>query len=65
MQGIDPYAFMQSAAGRMDTLTDAAELDLMLDDLEYLYEVMDPELQSLADGLMERVRERIARLSRT
>jgi len=65
MKGIDPHAFMQAAAGRLDTLTDPAELDLMLDDLEYLYEVMDPELQSLADGLMERVRERIARLSRT
>jgi len=65
MDGIDPYAFMQSAAGPLHTVTDPAELDLMLDDLEYLYEVMDPELQSLADDLMERVRKRIAGLSRT
>jgi len=65
MDGIDPSAFMQSAAGRLDAVTDPAGRDLPLHDLEYLYEVKEPELQSLADGLMERVRERIARLRRT
>jgi hypothetical protein len=65
MDGIDPYAFMQSAAGRVDALTDPADLNRMLDDLEYLYEAMDPELQSLAEGLMDRVRERLAGLRRS
>jgi hypothetical protein len=65
VDGIDPYAFMHRAAGRLDGLTDPTELDRMLDDLEYLYEVLDPELQPLADKLMERVRERLARLSPT
>lgn len=34
----------------------------MLDGLEYLYEVMDPELQDLAETLMQRLRERMASL---
>jgi hypothetical protein len=58
MDGVDPYAFLQSAAGQLDGM-DAASLDRLLDDLEYLYEVLDPELQPLADGVMERARARL------
>lgn len=61
MQGIDPYAYMQRAAGRVDQ-ADAAETERMLDDLEYLFEVIDPELQGLAEGLMQRLRARLAEL---
>lgn len=63
VDGVDPYAFLQSAAGRLDGM-DAARLDRLLDDLEYLYEVLDPELQPLADGVMERARARLEGLRR-
>jgi hypothetical protein len=43
---------------------DPASLDRMLDDLEYLYEVMDPELQPLAEQVMERIRARLEALRR-
>ncbi len=59
MAGVDPYAHMQDVARRLDRAT-RPELERMLDDLEYLYEVMDPELQALADGLMERLRARLS-----
>jgi len=62
MDGVDPYAFMQQAAGRLDGISSLGELNRLLDDLEYLYEVMDPELQALADGLIARVQGRIAGL---
>ena len=55
MDGIAPYAFIQSAPSRLDRLTDPGDLNRMLDDLKYLYEVMDPEPQSLAEGVTERV----------
>lgn len=61
VDGVDPYAYLQSAAGRLDRMG-AADLDRLLDDLEYLYEVLDPELQPLADGVMERARARLADL---
>lgn len=61
-RGIDPYAFMQQAAGRLDRISDPRELDRLLDDLEYLFEVLDPELQDLAEGLMGRIRARQAAL---
>ncbi len=62
MNGIDPHATMQRAAGRITESRDPAELDLLLDDIEYLYEAMDPELQGLAEQVMERLRERITEL---
>lgn len=62
MNGIDPYAAMQRAGRRLQESQDPAELDRLLDDIEYLYEVLDPELQGLAEEVMDRLRERIAKL---
>ena len=62
MNGIDPYALMQHASGRIKASQDPAELDRLLDDLEYLWEAMDPELQDLAEQVMTGLRERIAAL---
>jgi hypothetical protein len=53
---------MQSAAGRLDRIEDPAELDRLLDDLEYLFEALDPELQYLAEDLMQRTRVRLGQL---
>jgi len=57
--GVDPYAYMQQVAGVVDTLTDRDSINTILDELEYLYEVLDPELQPLADDLLERLRRRL------
>ena len=62
MNGIDPYATMQRAAGRIKESRDPGELDRLLDDIEYLCEAMDPELQGLAEQVMDGLRERIAEL---
>jgi hypothetical protein len=62
MNGIDPYATLQRAAARITESRDLTELDRLLDDIEYLYEALDPELQGLAEQVMDRLRERIAEL---
>ncbi len=59
--GVDPYAYMQQVAGAMDRLNDRERINTILDELEYLYEVLDPELQPLADGLIEQLRSRLDR----
>ena len=59
MHGIDPYAYLQQLAGRLETLGNRDDVESALDDAEYLYEVMDPELQHLADDLIDRLRERL------
>lgn len=59
MEGIDPYAYLQQVAGALDQLTERRQIEVVLDELEYLYEVLDPELQHLADDLIARVRQRL------
>ena len=59
MNGVDPYGYMQRLAGRLDSLDDWQEIERALDDLEYLFEVMDPELQGYADDLIEQLRTKL------
>lgn len=62
MNGIDIQAYMSRLAGRLDVMTQRGEIETALDELEYLYEVMDPELQHLAEDLMARLRRKLTTL---
>jgi hypothetical protein len=59
MDGIDPWAYMQDLARRLDTLEGRGQVEQELDRLEYLLEVLDPELQGPAYDLVERLRQRL------
>jgi len=59
MPGVNPYAYMQQVAGRLTQLTDRNEIETLLDEVEYLYEVIDPELQETADQLIAQLRSRL------
>ena len=60
-QGIDAIAWMQQLAGRLDQLRTRAEIETALDDVEYLMEALDPELQAPACQLVERLRHKLER----
>lgn len=61
--GIDALAYMQQATIALkDGITDRQELESVLDELEFLYEALDPELQTAADQLIGQYRERLASL---
>jgi hypothetical protein len=59
VEGIDPYAYLQRVAAALDRLREGPEIEVVLDELEYLYEVLDPELQHLADDLIGQLRRRL------
>ena len=59
MQGVDPYAYLQQVAASLEALGTRREIETVLDELEYLYEIIDPELMYLADDLIERLRKRL------
>lgn len=61
MSGIDPYAYMQQVAVKMDELTARDEIETVLDELEYLFEVIPPEMQDNAEKLIGMLREKLAR----
>jgi hypothetical protein len=64
MNGVDPWGYMQDLAGRIDAMSERGEIERALDDLEYLMEVLDPELQEPAYGLVERLRDKLANTDR-
>ena len=59
MQGIDPIGYLQQVAARLDSLRDRDEINTLLDEVEYLMEVIDPELQQPAYELIERLRQKL------
>lgn len=59
----DPHAYLQEVARRLPTLTRRAEIEPLLDDVEYLFEVMPPEMQDPAYAIIEQLRAKLAAAS--
>ena len=59
MNGIDPYGYMQRLSGEIDRLTDPDEIVTALDEMEYLFEVIPPELQDSAEQLIHLLRQKL------
>lgn len=59
MDGIDPYAIMVEVAGELDHLTDRDEIVAALDEVEYLFEILPPEMQDSAEQLIQRLRHKL------
>jgi hypothetical protein len=59
MSGIDPYAYLQQVAMRMHELNSRTEIETVLDEVEYLFEVIPPEMQDNAEKLIEQLRIRL------
>ena len=59
MRGVDPYGYLQELSGRLGALRERSEIEDALDDLEYLFEVMPPDLQDLAEPVIETLRSRL------
>ena len=62
--GFDPAAALQVIAGRIAGLSEPAEIERALDEVAFLSEAADPELQYLAAGLVDTLRRRLAELPR-
>ena len=63
MKGIDPYSYMQQLARRLPELTGRGELEAALDDMEYLFDLITPELQDPAEELIAMLREKLRQAS--
>ena len=63
MNGIDPYAYMQQVAVKMDELTEREEIETVLDEVEYLFEVIPPEMQDNAEKLIGLLRAKLANMA--
>lgn len=60
MTGINPYGTLLEVSRVLDTLTQRDEIEAALDRVEYLFEVVPPELQDLAEPIIETLRKKLA-----
>ena len=60
MQGIDPYEYLNQVALNLDRLTRREQVETVLDEVEYLFEVIPPEMQDQAENLVELLRKRLS-----
>jgi hypothetical protein len=61
MDGINPLEYMQQVAAQMSQLTSRREIETVLDEVEYLFDALDPELQDTAYQLIEQLRAKLER----
>jgi hypothetical protein len=62
MNGVDPYSYLQEVSGRLDKLTERREIETVLDEVEYLFEVIPPEMQDLAEPIIEILRNKLSQI---
>jgi hypothetical protein len=60
MSGIDPYAYLQQVSVNFSLLVEPKQVEAVLDEVEYLFEIIPPELQDLAEPLIVKLRDKLA-----
>ena len=58
--GADPYSYLAEVSRTIDTLAQRDQIETVLDEVEYLFEVMPPELQDLAEPVIEVLRKKLS-----
>jgi len=56
--GVDPYNYLTEVSRKIDILTQRDEIETALDEVEYLFEVIPPELQDLAEPIIRALRKK-------
>ena len=59
MNQLDPNAYIQQVAIRLNELTARDEIETVLDELENLFEVIPPETQDSAEQLISVLRQKL------
>jgi hypothetical protein len=60
MSGINYNSYMQQLSTRLHELTGRDEIEMVLDELEYLFEVIPPDMQDNAETLITLLRKKLA-----
>lgn len=63
MSGITPYRTLHDIARSLPQLTQRAEIEAALDEMEYLFEVIPPDMQEYAEPVIDALRKKLEQLS--
>lgn len=59
MANPDPYTYLQQVAVRLPNMNGREEIETALDEVEYLFDMLAPEMQDAAYQLIEQLRNRL------
>ncbi|TNF98460.1 MAG: hypothetical protein EP297_08005 [Gammaproteobacteria bacterium] len=59
MNEINPYQYLQQVSVRMHELNSRDEIETVLDEIEYLFEVIPPDFQDNAEQLITELRKKL------
>jgi len=62
MSGITPYITLEQIAARMKDMDTCDAVSEALDEVEYLFEIIPPELQEPAETLIDQLRDKLKKL---
>ena len=62
MQATNPYKYLEQVSELFDTLNTREEINQVLDELEFLFDLIDPEFQDQVSDLINRLTQRLQQL---
>ena len=62
MQTTNPYKYLEQVSELFDSLNTREEINQVLDELEFLFDLIDPEFQEQVSDLISRLTKRLQEL---
>ncbi len=62
MQSTNPYKYLEQVSELFDSLNTREEINQVLDELEFLFDLIDPEFQDQVSDLISRLTRRLQEL---
>ena len=62
MQTTNPYKYLEKVSELFDSLNTREEINQVLDELEFLFDLIDPEFQDQVSDLISRLTKRLQEL---
>ena len=63
MQTTNPYKYLEQVSELFDTLNTREEINQVIDELEFLFDLIDPEFQDQVSDLIARLTKRLQELN--
>ncbi len=60
--GIDPFLYLHQVSENFDVITTREEINTVLDELEFIFELLEPEFQDLASDLIAKLNAKLKQL---
>jgi len=61
--GIDPFQYLQQVSENFDLINTREEINTVLDEMEFIYELLEPEFQGLASELIAKLTEKLKQVN--